>query len=317
MPQGSKGPAVAADGLRHALIAAAALAAVSCAAAAGHGSPQRRLAVVDGLSAPEALIFDPRHDAYFVSNVNGEPGVKDGNGFISRIRADGTLDSLHFIQGGRGGVTLNGPMGSRVRGDTLWVLDVDALRAFDPGTGKPLAAIDLAPAGALFLNDLALAPDGGFYATDMQLRVAGGKMTPAGPGRIYHIGRDHRVAVAIESPALSAPDGIDWDPRAQQYIVAPFSTEPVMSWRPGDKAPRNVAPSKGRTDGVEVEKDGSILITAWNDSTVSTLEGTRLVPRIGPLDMTPADVSLDARRHHVGIVSMEANRFELWTWTPR
>ena len=41
------------------------------------------------------------------------------------------MDSLHFIQGGRNGVVLNGPMGSRIRGDTLWVLDIDALRAFD------------------------------------------------------------------------------------------------------------------------------------------------------------------------------------------
>jgi hypothetical protein len=269
---------------------------------------------VDGFSAPEALVFDPRHDVYFISNVNGTPGVKDGNGFISRVRADGTLDSLHFIQGGRGGVTLNGPMGSRIRGDTLWVLDVDQIRAFDPGSGKPLGAIDLGPAGAKFLNDLALAPDGGFYVTDMQLSAAGGQLKPAGTPRLYHVDRSHKVSVAIESKALAAPDGIDWDPRAARYIIAPFSNDSIMEWHPGDKAPRRIAPSKGRSDGVEVERDGTILITVWNDSTVSTLEGRRLVPRVGPLRMTPADVSMDARRHRVGVVSMEANRFELWTW---
>jgi hypothetical protein len=47
---------------------------------------------------------------------------------------------------------------------------------------------------------------------------------------------------------------------------------------------------------------------------VSTLEGNRLRRRVGPLSMTPADVTLDARRGRVGIVSLEANRFELWTW---
>jgi len=58
-----------------------------------------------------------------------------GNGFITRITADGVVDSLHFIQGGRNGVTLNAPMGSRIQGDTLWVLDVDVLRGFDARTG--------------------------------------------------------------------------------------------------------------------------------------------------------------------------------------
>jgi hypothetical protein len=105
----------------------------------------RRLAVVEGLSGAEAVSYDSAHDAYYVSNVNGAVGLKDGNGFISRITADGWMDSLHFIQGGRNGVDFNGPMGSRIRGDTLWVLDIDALRAFDTGTGAPLATVDLTP----------------------------------------------------------------------------------------------------------------------------------------------------------------------------
>ena len=89
------------------------------------------------LSQPEALSFDPAQNVYFVSNINGSPGVKDGNGFISRITADGVMDSLHFIQGGRNGVQLDAPMGSRVQGDTLWVLDVDKLRGFNTHTGAP------------------------------------------------------------------------------------------------------------------------------------------------------------------------------------
>jgi sugar lactone lactonase YvrE len=261
------------------------------------------------------LVFDSASDAYFVSDVNGTPGVKDGNGFISRISADGKLDNLHFIQGGKNGVKLNAPMGSRIRGDTLWVLDVDMLRAFNTRSGAPLAEIDLGPQGALFLNDLEFGPGGDIYVSDTRLRVgADGQLTPAGPGRIYRIGRDRHVSTALEDPSLTLPDGLGWDLAGKQLIIAPFEGPAVQSWRPGEAKPRAVARGKGKFDGVEVERDGSILITSWNDSSVSTLEGTRLVRRLGPLSMTPADVSMDARRRRVGIVSLQANRFELWTW---
>jgi hypothetical protein len=98
-------------------------------------------------------------------------------------------------------------------------------------------------------------------------------------------------------------------------IIAPFEGHAVQVWHPGASRADSVAGGKGRFDGVEVERDGSILITSWNDSTVATLEGGRLVPRIGPLSMTPADVSMDARRGRVGVVSMETGTFELWSWT--
>jgi len=310
------------------VMASLALSAVRAKADESHGvygagtraaAKPARLAAVDGLSAPEALSFDPARDAYFVSNVNGHPGVKDGNGFISRITADGKLDSLHFIQGGRRGVTLNAPMGSRVRGDTLWVLDVDALRAFDLRSGAPLTTVELAPAGALFLNDLAFGPDGEIYVSDMRLKVSrDGKMTPASPaGRIYRIGRDRRVTVALKTTKLTSPDGLGWDAAAKRLIIAPFAGTAVLAWRPGAAEPEVVATGRGRFDGVEVEPDGSIVISAWNDSSVATLEGNLLLRHIGPLGMTPADVSLDPKRSRIGIVSLEANRFELWTWEKR
>ena len=131
----------------------------------------RRLAVVEGLSEAEAVSYDPAHDAYYVSNVNGSVGVKDGNGFITRISADGRVSALHFIQGGRNGVELNGRMGSRIRDDTLWVLDIDALRAFSAGTGAPLATVDLRPLHPLLPNDLTFGPDGDIYITNTGLQV--------------------------------------------------------------------------------------------------------------------------------------------------
>src|SRR5690349_16981290 len=199
----------------------------------------RPIAIVhDGLASAEAVTFDPRRQVYFVSNINGDPGIKDGNGFITRITADGIVDSLHFIQGGRNGVTLNGPMGSRVQGDTLWVLDVDMLRAFDARTGAPLKAIDLGPQGAGFLNDLAIGPDGDFFITDTGVRPVSGNLQHVAPDRIYHVDRSRKVTIALENALLASPDGIGWDPRARRVLLAPFGGKAVQEWHPGDKAPK-------------------------------------------------------------------------------
>ena len=276
-------------------------------------SASARIAAVSGLSSAEAVVFDSARDVYFVSNINGDAGVKDGNGFISRITADGVVDSLHFIQGGRGGVTLNGPMGSRIKGDTLWVVDVDVLRGFDARSGVPLAAIDLAPAGAAFLNDLTVGPDNDFYITDTGVRTVNGKSSHTGPDRIYHVDSQRHVSIALESPALAMPDGIAWDQRARRLILAPFGGKAVQRWQPGETAPTNVAPGPGHFDGVEVESDGRTIITVWDDSSVSLLNDNQLVKRL-VLSMPPADASVDSRRGRIGVVSIDTDRFELWPW---
>ena len=272
----------------------------------------RRLAVVNGLSGPEAVSYDPAHNAYYVSNVNGSVGVKDGNGFITRITADGRVNSLHFIQGGRKGVELNAPMGSRIRDDTLWVLDIDALRAFDAGTGAPLATVDLRPLHPQLPNDLTFGPDGDIYITDTG-RHASPAGTQTGTGRIYWVTRDRRVTVVLEDSSLNAPDGIAWDPRGERLLLAPIGGRTVQAWQPGHRETTDLAPGPGKFDGLEVEAGGRVLLTSWNDSSVLELRGKRLVRRIGPLDAPPADISLDARRRRLGVAFLTANRFELWT----
>lgn len=305
-----------ASSLSLALIFALILAPSACTSKAAKTNAQpQRIAVIEGFSQPEALSFDESQNVYFVSNVNGSPGVKDGNGFISRISADGVMDSLHFIQGGRDGVQLDAPMGSRVQGDTLWVLDVDKLRGFDTKSGKPYITVDLSPLKALFLNDLAIDSTGEFYITDTGVLVAASGMdSHPGPDRILHVAHDRSISVAASTALFSSPDGIAWDQRAKRFILAPFAGPSVQEWRIGDAGPKDIAQGKGMFDGAEVEHDGTILITSWNDSSVSTLEGEKLVPRISKLGYQPADVSMDAGRSRVGIVSLVANKFELWEW---
>src|SRR5258705_5522028 len=68
-----------------------------------------RTLTVPGFSTPESVLHDSTQDIYFVSNINGSPTAKDNNGFIRRVRPDGSIENLKFIEGGPAGVALNSP----------------------------------------------------------------------------------------------------------------------------------------------------------------------------------------------------------------
>src|SRR5947209_10734902 len=116
-----------------------------------------KVAVVAGFLTPESVLYDSAQDIYFVSNINGSPTAKDNNGFISRVRPDGAVENLKFIEGGRNGVILNAPKGLALQGDTLWVADIDAVRAFNAKTGAPLDSVSLSKLGAVVRRERAAA----------------------------------------------------------------------------------------------------------------------------------------------------------------
>lgn len=89
------------------------------------------------LDAPESAVYDSTQDVWYVSNIVGDAATKDHNGFITRLKGDGTVDSLHFVKSGTNGALLDAPKGLALHGDTIWVADIDVARAFDKRTGKP------------------------------------------------------------------------------------------------------------------------------------------------------------------------------------
>jgi sugar lactone lactonase YvrE len=122
------------------------------------------------------------------------------------------------------------------------------------------------------------------------------------------------VTVALEDSLLNAPDGIAWDPRGERLLLSPIGGRTIQAWQLGDREPTDLAPGPSKFDGLEVEADGRVLLTSWNDASVSELRGTRLVRRLGPLGAPPSDIALDPARGRVGVVFLTANRFELWTF---
>lgn len=117
-----------------------------------------------GFSHPESVDLDIPHQVFYVSNLNGGPLDKDGNGFISKVSRDGKMIQLKWIEGG-----MNAPKGIVQQGYKMWVTDIDRLHEIDTRTGKIVATYD-AP-GAKFLNDPAVDAAGNVYVSDIALKT--------------------------------------------------------------------------------------------------------------------------------------------------
>jgi sugar lactone lactonase YvrE len=261
-----------------------------------------KAASVDGFQTPESVMWDSTQDVYFVSNINGAPNAKDGNGYISVVDPAGTLRDSAFIKG------LNAPKGMALVHDTLWVSDIDVVRAFDARTGAPVATIPVP--GAVFLNDVAAAPDGSVYITDTAVRFGASGAEHVGTDQVFRIAPDRKVSVALKNDTLGRPNGIIWDGANQRFIIVPFGTGTLWAWKPGETRVTAIGTGPGQFDGVEVAKS-AIWVSSWADSSVYRYEngeGTNLIKGVP----SPADIGYDAKRNRVLIPIFMGNRVEIW-----
>ncbi|MGH7618102.1 MAG: SMP-30/gluconolactonase/LRE family protein [Gemmatimonadaceae bacterium] len=264
-----------------------------------------------GMQTPESVRYDPELDVYFVSNINGNPSQHDNNGFIAVVRADSAgAPPKKLIEGGQNGVTLDAPKGLALVADTLWVADIDHVRAFNRTTGAKVADIDLSKRGATFLNAVAIGCDGAVYVTDTGLMFdSTGTASHPGKDQIFKIA-GRRVTV-MRPDSLNAPNGITWDAANSRFLLAPFSGKAVQTWKQGDKSTTTLATGAGQFDGIEVLKDGRILVSSWADSTVDVVQNgalSKLITGVG----SPADIGVDTKRMVVAIPRFNDNKVEYY-----
>lgn len=266
---------------------------------AASSTPQR-VGEATGFKVPESVRYDAELDVYYVSNINGNPSQKDNNGFISRVRADSTSIVTMLVEGGRNGVTLHAPKGMALRGDTLYVTDIDAVRLFHRRTGASLGAVDLRAQRATFLNDATAGPDG-IYVTDTGIRFdAQGNVSHPGVDRVFRIA-GRTVTEALTGDSLARPNGITWDASGNRFVIVPFGGTALLGWAPGQAAPTAMVTGPGQFDGVEVLANGNILVSSWADSTVHVVHGgSHMMPFVTGLP-APADIGVDTKRNVLAV----------------
>ena len=280
------------------------IAAILCTANPLYG--QEPIPVGD-MSTPESALHDPEADVYLVSNINGGPGDRDDNGFISRVSPDGQVLDLKWIDGADPSVTLHAPKGSAVYGNRFYVADIDVVRRFDRTTGAPLGAWAVPNAG--FLNDVAVGADGTVYVTDTGIAITAQGFAPTGTAAIYRFDAGGEARAIAQGDALALPNGIIDTPRG--LVMVPVGGNTVVGVAPDGELTVLAELPRGQLDGVVVLEDGSLVVSSFGANAVYHVSPSGAVTEI--ISDTPAaDIGFDLGRSRVLIPQLDNHRLLIY-----
>ena len=190
-------------------------------------------------ATPESVFYDASRNQIYVSNINGQPVEKDGNGFISLLADDGSIKELKWVEAG-----LNAPKGMAVYKNNLYVTDIDRVAIIDIKKGELVKFIDVP--GAQFLNDMVSDGSGKIYITDMyknQLLVL----------------ENEKVNSWIEIDELSNPNGLAME--NGKLLVG--CSNYLLSFDPKTKEFNFLVNETGGIDGLVPIGNGKYVISDW------------------------------------------------------
>ena len=97
------------------------------------------------LTTNESAHYEESDGMIYVANIEGKPAEKDGVGSIAKLNTKGEIVERNWVSG------LNAPKGMTVKGNYLYVTDVDRLLEIELATGKINKSYEVD--NAVFLND--------------------------------------------------------------------------------------------------------------------------------------------------------------------
>ncbi len=190
------------------------------------------------LKIPESVVYRVKNNLIYVSNINGKSSVKDGNGFISLLSEKGEILKLKWAIG------LNAPKGMAIKGNYLFVSDIDRLAEIDLNNGKIIRYIPFP--GAKFLNDVVVGLDGNIYVTDSDL------------GAVF-VEKSGKAHLWSSNPLLKGANGLATN-RGKLFIGARGH---LLEANPKTGKIRIVARVAGGIDGLIPLGNGRFILSDW------------------------------------------------------
>ena len=233
-----------------------------------------------GLAAPESVVYDSKRDRLLVSNINGAPDAKDGNGFISVVDTTGKIRNLHWVEG------LDAPKGLALYGDRLYIADLQSLVVADLETGEVVGRYP--GENAKFFNDVAVDAQGNVYVSDQQgfsiHRLSAGQFKPW---------------LVADKHTLCSPNGLLAEASrllvgCWTYMIDEFDDNVAGHLRAVSYADKSISDlgdgsPQGYLDGVESDGAGGYLVTDWVAGRLLAIDAAGGVSEILTLENGSAD----------------------------
>jgi len=283
------------------LIALACMAAAHMGLAAGAvAADARSLRVisertVSGFAFPESVAYDPRAKVLYVSEFGGtklQPAEKDGNGKISKVSLDGKILEERFLPAGD--EKMNKPKGIWVKGNRLWVTDIDSVWIFDLKTRK---GKKLEIPGITFANDPTVVGKSLYVSDNRADRVY--RIEPAD---FLSSKETPQISIPLAGRSLS-PNGLYPGKDGSLLIVgfmSPKETRGIYSLSKSGEL-KELVKAIGRVDGVYQMRDGSILATDWNSGSLFRWTEKSGVEKFASGFKGPADFAVAPERNGVTV----------------
>ncbi len=229
---------------------------------------------------PESVAYDAASNALYLSNIKGDFGAADGDGYIAKLGTDGELIKADWVSG------LDAPKGIAIKSGLLYVADLTQLVVVDLKKAEVVQRYKAADNS--FLNDVAITDEGEIYITD------------TATNRIYVL-KDDGLHVWLESPELESPNGLFAD--GDNLIVASWGV-PTEGWStkvPGhllrvslrDRQITDVGSDKpiGNLDGLHRLDESRYLATDWMAGVMMTIDQSGEVVKLVELSQGTADLT--------------------------
>jgi DNA-binding beta-propeller fold protein YncE len=219
----------------------------------------------DGLKTPESALFDQATNSIYVSNIDGNPTEKDGNGFISILNADGKMKTLKWITG------LNAPKGQAINKDNYYVADIDELIVVSIKDSKIVKRYLIE--NSKFLNDVTVAEDGTVFVSDMQ------------DHKIYALSGD-KLSLWLDNAQFENVNGL-WAEKGQLFA----GTGQLLQIDMKTKAIKVLVENTGGIDGLEKMEDGNFIYSNWQGRIFVTKgkESVKLLDTVEKLNTADID----------------------------
>lgn len=207
-------------------------------AAAAHKPELHLLWQTEGLRVPESvLVYQDKQDKYlFVSEIDGQGNVADGEGGIALLNTDGSYREHNWLRG------LNAPKGLGVYQGKLYVADLTELVIIDIAQKQVITKIT-AP-DAVFLNDVTVDAHGVVYISDTR------------KNRVYRY-KDNELTNWLED--IEAANGL----KAigdELYIAA---NDRLLKVAANGNLTIVAKGFAERADGLEPVGNGNFIVTCW------------------------------------------------------